>query len=161
MTNINVGMSEIQTSKLPGVILSAPGLGSCIGLTMYDTAIKAAGMVHIVLPDSSINENPVISGKYADKAIPELLNRMSQLGAKKQNLVVKIAGGAQMFNLDKGGNILNIGIRNVIAVKAALNKEGLVLTGSDTGGNKGRTLKLNVATGVVTVRIIGQQELEI
>lgn len=161
MTIINVGMSEIQVSKSPGTTLVAPGLGSCIGLTMYDPINKVAGMVHVVLPDSTITKTPPLPGKYADIAIPKILEQMVQAGAKKEKLIVKIAGGAQMFNLQQGGNILNIGVRNAIAVKAALSKEGLILSTADTGGNKGRTLKLDVSTGKVFVKVIGQQEIEL
>ena len=162
MTIINVGMGEIQVSKSQGTYLAAPGLGSCIGVTVYDPKVKVAGMVHVVLPDSSNSNKEITSpGKYADTAIPELLDKVTKLGAIKSNLIVKISGGAQMFNLEKGGNILNIGMRNNIAVKAALSKEGLILKAADVGGNKGRTVKLEVSTGRVSVRIIGQQEIEL
>jgi chemotaxis protein CheD len=162
MNIINVGMGELQVTKHTGTALVAPGLGSCIGLIMYDSKAKVAGMVHVVLPDSAnAGVNGSLPGKYADSAIPELLNNMVKVGASKSNIVVKIAGGAQMFNLEKGGNILNIGIRNTIAVKAALNKENLSIKASDTGGNKGRTFKIEIATGKVYVRSIGQQEVEL
>mgnify|MGYP001306451464 CR=1 FL=1 len=160
MVNINVGMGEIKLSKTPGTYLVAPGLGSCIGLIMYDPKISLAGMVHVVLPDSSATTKEIYSqGKYADLAIPELLKRMINEGANKNNLVVTMAGGAQMFTLEKGSNVLNIGMRNAVAVKAALNKEGLKISASDTGGNKGRTLKIEVSTGIVYVKSIGQAEV--
>lgn len=162
MTNINVGMSEICVSKVPGTTIIAPGLGSCIGLIMYDPNVKVAGMAHIVLPDSKSNrEEKFNPGKFADTAVPELLSKVLELGASKHNLIVKISGGAQMFNLGKGTNVLNIGLRNTIAVKAALNKEGLVLKAFDTGGNRGRTVKILTTTGTVYVRCIGQDEVEL
>lgn len=162
MTNINVGMGEIQISNAQNAVIAAPGLGSCIGLIMYDPVAKIGGMAHVVLPDSTSNtKTQALPGKYADTAVPELLNQLIKKGASKNQLIIKIAGGAQMFNLEKGGNILNIGLRNVVAVKAALTKEGLNVKGADTGGNKGRTLKLDIATGKVIVKIIGQQEIEI
>lgn len=159
---VNVGMGETRVTNSVATCLVAPGLGSCIGVTLYDPLIKVGGMVHVVLSDSSaVNKEILLAGKYADIAIPDVLQKMYKLGAKKQNLVVKIAGGSQMFNLEKGANILNVGMRNTIAVKVALSKEGISLKSSDTGGNRGRTLKLDIATGVVTVRIIGQLEQEI
>ncbi|EKE03105.1 MAG: CheD, stimulates methylation of MCP protein [uncultured bacterium] len=158
---MNVRMGEIKVSKSPGAKLMAPGLGSCIGLTMYDPVVKAAGLAHVVLPDSSCNNKPnTLPGKYADIAVPNLLEQMRQLGAKKENIITKIAGGSQMFSFEKGSNILNIGMRNTIAVKAALSKEGLHISSSNTGGNKGRTLQIDVLTGNVYVKIIGQQEVE-
>jgi len=99
-------------------------------------------------------------GKYADIAVPNLLDQMYRLGARKNNIVTKIAGGAQMFSFEKGSNVLNIGLRNTIAVKSALNKEGLSIQASNTGGTKGRTVQIDVLTGNAYVKIIGQQEIE-
>jgi len=162
MTNINVGMGELHVSKSPDVVLIAPGLGSCIGLIMYDPIAKIGGMAHVVLPDSAnAKSNNVLLGKYADTAIPGLLNSLLKIGAKKSNIMVIMAGGAQMFNLDKGSNILNIGMRNVIAVKAALSKEKLNVKSSDTGGNTGRTLRIEISTGKAYVKSIGQPEGEL
>lgn len=159
---INIGMSQIEITSKPGTLLVAPSLGSCIGLGIYDPVIKLGGMAHIVLPggDKALkpDEKP---GKYADTAIPELLSKLLSMGAVKSRLVIKMAGGAQMFNIQQGSNILNIGMRNTIAVKAALSKEGLDIKNSDTGGNKGRTFKLDVATGVYSVKLIGQNECEL
>lgn len=159
---INIGMSQIEVSSKPGTILTAPSLGSCIGLAIYDPVSKIGGMAHIVLPESAKtlkeNEN---QGKYADTAIPEILKKMFSMGANKNKFIIKMAGGAQMFNLQKGANVLNIGFRNTIAVKSALSKEGLEITKSDTGGNKGRTFKLDVQTGAFSVKIIGQTEVEL
>lgn len=162
MNILNVGMGEIKISKSPDAVIAAPGLGSCIGLAIYDPIIKLGGMAHIVLPDSSsINKPGTLPGKYADLAIPEILDQMIKMGARKRNLIIKIAGGAQMFSFEKGGNVLNIGMRNAIAVKAMLSKEGLTIKANDTGGNKGRTVRLDISSGKVYVKIIGQQEVEI
>lgn len=158
---INIGMSQIEVASKPGTILVAPSLGSCIGLALFDPVSKIAGMVHIVLPDSTkITKETEMPGKYADTAIPEILQKMFAMGAKKNKLIIKIAGGAQMFNLQKNANVLNIGFRNTIAVKSALAKEHLEILKSDTGGNKGRTFKLDLDKGLFTVKIIGQNEIE-
>jgi len=90
-----------------------------------------------------------------------MLKKLFAVGANKNKLIVKMAGGAQMFNLEKGANVLNIGLRNTLAVKTALSKEGLTLVKSDTGGNKGRTFKLDVQTGIFSVKLIGQEEVEL
>jgi len=163
MSNIiNIGMSQMEVTSKPGTVLSAPSLGSCIGLALYDPVSKVAGMVHIVLPDSTkltkVNEPP---GKYADTAVPEIIKKMIAMGSNKNTLIIKIAGGAQMFTLQQGSNVLNIGFRNALAVKAALTKEGLIVKTTETGGNKGRTFKIDVQTGVFTVKIIGQDEVEL
>jgi chemotaxis protein CheD len=159
---INIGMSQIEVSSRPGTVFIAPSLGSCIGLAIYDPESKVGGMAHIVLPDSTkITKENETPGKYADTAVPEMLKKMLSIGANKNKFIIKIAGGAQMFNLQKGSNVLNIGFRNIIAVKTALSKEGLKIVKSDTGGNKGRTFKLDVQTGFFSVKIIGQNEVEL
>ncbi len=161
MKVINIGMGEIYITDNASTVLVAPGLGSCIGLTMFDPDKRIGAMAHIVLPESMHNKKQALPGKYANEAVPELLNGMIKLGAKKDNIVVKISGGAQMFTLEKGANVLNIGVRNVIAVKKVLQEEGLKIKNSDTGGNKGRTMRLDVGSGSVFVKIIGQQEIEL
>ena len=89
MTNINVGMGEIQVSNSSGTTITAPGLGSCIGLTMYDPNAIVAGMVHVVLPDSTASTKEInLLGKYADTAVPELLAQMIKIGAVKRNLII-------------------------------------------------------------------------
>jgi len=159
---INIGMSQIEVTSKLGTVLVAPSLGSCIGLAIYDPTSKIGGMAHIVLPDSEkVFKKNEFEGKYADTAVPEILKKMISMGANKNKLVVKIAGGAQMFTLQKGSNVLNIGFRNTIAVKAALSKEGLTLVKADTGGNKGRTFKLDIQTGSFSVKLIGQNEVEL
>lgn len=159
---INIGMGQTEVSSKPGTVLAAPSLGSCIGLGLYDPVSKIAGMVHIVLPDSTKVLKPnELPGKYADTAVPEVLKKMISMGADKNKLIIKIAGGAQMFTMQEGSNVLNIGFRNTVAVKTALNKEGLDIKKTDTGGNKGRTFKLDVQTGLFSVKIIGQDEIEL
>ena len=159
---INVGMSQIEVSSNPETVLMAPGLGSCIGLAIFDTEKKIGGMAHVVLPDSSkITKTDEPLGKYADTAVPELFKRLEALGANNKNYVIKIAGGSQMFNFKQESNVLNIGCRNIIAVKAALTKHGASIKKADTGGNKGRTFKLDLNTGKFSVKIIGQDEIEI
>lgn len=159
---INVGMSKIEVAVNSDTFLVAPSLGSCIGLAIYDPTTKIAGMAHIVLPDSQklTKENEML-GKYADTAVPQMLSKLIAMGANRNKLIIKMAGGAQMFTLQKGSNVLNIGFRNTIAVKAALSKENLDILKSDTGGNKGRTFKLDVKTGCFSVKLIGQNEVEL
>ena len=159
MNILNVGMGEIKISKTPGDVIVAPGLGSCIGLIVFDPTTKVAAMAHVVSPDSSISRTPeIIPGKFGDTALTELIRLMTEYKCNKANLKVVIAGGSQMFNLEKGTNVLNIGMRNTISVKATINSNGLPLIASDTGGNRGRTLKIDVATCSITVRHVGEDE---
>lgn len=163
MQEINVKMGELELATRPGVILSAPSLGSCIGFAVYDTKSRMAGMAHIVLPDSAIGQGRTTEekpGKYADTAVPSLVGKMLSLGSKPENLIIKIAGGAQMFNLKGNENVINIGSRNTAAVHQAIKDMGLRVNKEDTGGNKGRTIKLNAFNGMFYLKIIGQQEVE-
>lgn len=162
MTTISVGMGEIKLSKCKGDVLFAPGMGSCVGVSFYDKAKQIGCMAHVVLPESHKNRlDDAKKGKYADIAIPAMIEEIEKLGAKKSDIIVKISGGAQMFNFESGSNVMNIGMRNVIAVKAALKKEGLVVSKNHTGGNKGRTLKLSMETGIMSVKCIGEKEVEL
>ncbi len=163
MQELHLGIGKLEITTKPGVILVTPGLGSCIGLAVYDKKSRMAGMAHVALPDSSICRGRDISneyGKYADTAVPAILERMLSLGSKRENLVIKIVGGASMFSFNSNTNLLNIGYKNTIAVKKAIAEMGLVINKADTGGNKGRTFKLNVLKGTFYLRTIGNKEIE-
>ncbi len=142
-------MGEIEVSKRTGEELVARGLGSCIGLALIDRSSGVAGMAHIVLPESNgSNHEP---GKFADLAVPALLAQMQEAGAVTRRLDVVMAGGARMFELGE----MDIGARNADAVKAGLAKAGLSIRAAETGGNRGRTLRLTVGDFEVTVKEAG------
>ncbi|OPX64517.1 MAG: Chemoreceptor glutamine deamidase CheD [Methanoregula sp. PtaU1.Bin006] len=129
-----IGIGEYRVGSFPMMTI---GLGSCIGLTLYDESLKAGAMVHIMLPDSSgRTDRP---GKYADTAIPLLLNELSKLGSRKgSSIVAKMAGGACMF--EYFGANLNIGERNAERVKNILKDHGIKLVAEDCGGKVGRSV---------------------
>ncbi len=154
-TSLKVGLGQLVVSGDPTDVLAALGLGSCIGLTVFDPVAKVGGMVHVMLPESDIASRPGPEGKYADTAIPALVAAVRRLGAEPGRLVCKMAGGAQMFGNGSGAGMLNIGSRNAIAVRAALQAAGLRLKSAQTGGNFGRTLEMRIGSGVVTVRTVG------
>ena len=163
MHEINVKMGEIELTTKAGVVLVTSGLGSCIGLAVYDKKSRMAGMAHIVLPASNTVSTENIDdkqGKYANIAVPSLLEKMLSLGSKKEDLIIKIVGGAQMFNFKNSSSALNIGRRNIIAVKNAVEDIGLCIHKSHTGGNKGRTFSLNVLNGTFYLKITSQKEIE-
>ncbi len=154
--SLKVGLGQLVVSSDPTDVLVAVGLGSCIGLVMADTSRKVAGMVHVMLPDSALHTSgQMLHGKYADTAIPALLDAVLRLGADRNRLVIKMAGGSQMFSSGSGAGVLNIGTRNAVAVRESLSKAGLKLQAAQTGGSVGRTLDVTVGTGVVTVRAVG------
>jgi chemotaxis protein CheD len=153
---INVGMGEIFISSNKNEALAACGLGSCIGLAMYEPERKIAGMAHLVLPDSKISsKEDELPGKFVDLGFNYLLESMKKLGASPDKIIISIAGGAQMFDLNNKVNVLNIGLRNITAVKAALENKKLKLKTEDTGGNKGRTMVITTETGIVSIKTIG------
>lgn len=154
---IKVGIAELKVAKAP-INLSSAGLGSCVGICLYDSQTKIGGLAHIMLPDSSQTRNSVNKAKFADTAVPALVSEMLKLGATKSNIIAKIAGGAQMFVFPGASEIMRIGERNVEAVKRALSKEGIPLVAHDTGGNYGRTIELYTASGNLYIRTIEHGE---
>lgn len=155
-----VGLGEMQVSKEPSVVLTCLGLGSCISLCAYDPASKIAGMAHIVLP-SSEGRDAGKSPKYADTAVPALVEEMRKLGASERRLIVKMAGGAQMSNGAGSSAIFKIGERNIEIAKATLAKHKIRLVSSELGGKNGRTVKLHVDSGRVSVTTKGSASTDI
>jgi chemotaxis protein CheD len=145
----SVRMGEIEVSKRTGEELVARGLGSCIGLALIDRLSGVAGMAHIVLPESGGSENQ--PGKFADLAVPALIAEMQKAGAVTRRLDAVLAGGARMFDLGE----MDIGARNATAVKAGLARAGLRVRAAETGGDRGRTLRLTVGEFEVTVKEAG------
>lgn len=149
---VSVSIGQIAVSKDRDDVLVAYGLGSCIGVTVFDSASGVAGLIHVLLPDSEGRAvNPAEPGRFADTGIDGLLRQMSNAGVNPRRLVVKIAGGASV--LGPGNNErFKIGERNAEAIKERLKQHGLYPAASDIGGTKGRTLELHVASGKTFVR---------
>lgn len=151
---IKVGMADLNVALKTGV-LKTTGLGSCVGLTLYDSRAKVAGMAHVMLPSSDIaREGQINIHKYADTAIPELIRRMTELGAIVSRLEAKMAGGAQMFAFGGMNDTMRIGPRNVESCKAKLEEYSIPLLAEDTGGNYGRTIEFNCETGLLVIRSV-------
>ena len=152
---IKVGMADLNICKAPNVITTL-GLGSCIGLTLYDPVTKIGGMVHYMLPDSTKVRNNSNIAKFGDTGIRELLNRVVAAGASRTRLVAKIAGGARMFEVSGLSEVGNIGARNAEAAKEMLKELGIRLIAEDTGLNYGRTVELHCATGEFHIKAVGK-----
>ncbi len=146
-----VGMGEIFITASPNAVLSCFGLGSCVAVCAYDNQEKFGGMAHIVLPQNNNlpGNNPA---KFADTAVPLLLNEMIKRGSVKNRLIVKIAGGAQMTLAPGLRDTFKTGERNLAQILSVLQKENITLAAADTGGSIGRTVKLYIGTGRVTVK---------
>lgn len=151
---IKVGMADLNVLHTEG-ILKTLGLGSCVGVTLYDPKLKVAGMAHVMLPSSDIaKEGNINIAKYADTAIPEMIGKMTGLGAAVMRLEAKIAGGAQMFHFAGNSDTMRIGPRNVDSCKFILQQYKIPLLAEDTGGNFGRTIEFDCLTGILTVRSV-------
>lgn len=152
---IRVGMADLNVCKSPDIITTL-GLGSCIGLTLYDPVTKIGGMVHYMLPDSTQMRNNSNIAKFADTGIDELLRRVVKAGASRTRLVAKIAGGAKMFEVSGMSNVGNIGERNAIAARDKLKELNIRLLAEDTGLNYGRTVELHCETGEFYIKAVGK-----
>jgi len=157
-----VGLGELKAGTRTDQVLVCYGLGSCIGLTLYDSVARVGVMVHVVLPESSLSRGQNLQpGKFADTAVPAAVAEALRVGALKSRLVARIAGGARMLNVVGAGSKLDIGSRNIEGVRAALVEHGLRLAADDTGGTYGRTLQLFVRTGRLLVSTVGRGEREL
>lgn len=152
-----VGIADMKMAKGSGMLVTY-ALGSCIGICLYDPAIRLAALIHIMLPLNmeTGRKSPL---KYADTGIRETVREMERRGASKNRLVAKIAGGARMFDVGGGGSLGNIGQRNIESVHMTLKREGIRLLKEDVGGTAARTLLFDVATGQCCVRSYGKPEV--
>lgn len=153
---IKVGMADLNVCNSP-YALTTLGLGSCVGIVLYDPRSKIAGMVHIMLPDSTKIINNGNKAKFADTGIDTLIQKMITIGVKREFLVAKIAGGAQMFNFNSNNDMMRIGERNVEATKMKLKELGIRILAEDTGANYGRTIEFYPETGELHVRSVGKE----
>lgn len=144
----NVRMGELKVSNRVGEQLGVIGIGSCIALALTDSEAQVAGMAHVVLPVSAGGpvEQP---GKYADTAVPALLEAVLGLGARKRRINAVLIGGARMFATG-----MDIGSRNAEAVTEHLRGIGIPIRASDVGGTRGRSARLSIG-GEVTSQMVG------
>ena len=151
---VKVGMADLNMSRHPGMLITL-GLGSCVGVALYDSTTKIIGLAHVMLPSSDMVKSNINPAKFADTAIDLLVDKMIKLGAQKGAISAKLAGGAQMFSFSSNNDILRIGFRNVEASKEALKKIGIPIIAEDTGGNYGRTIELYSDDGRLVIKTIG------
>ncbi len=157
---IKVGMADLQSSRHP-CVLTTLGLGSCVGIALYDPDRKVVGLAHIMLPSSQQARNNSNIAKFADTAIIRLVEDMIAIGASRSQIVAKLAGGAQMFSFNDASEMLRIGARNVSASKEMLQLLKIPILAEDTGGNYGRTIEISSENGKLMIRTIGHGVKEI
>ena len=157
---IKVGMADYKTGRFPSSLISY-GLGSCVGIALYDGVTKIGGLSHIMLPDSTQARSADNPAKFANTALPIMLDEMIKMGALRSRITAKIAGGAQMFTFANATDIMRVGQRNAEAVRMLLKKMDIKIIADDTGGNYGRTVELKLDTGIYLVRTIDKGEKEL
>ena len=153
--SIKVGMADLKVAKAPDSLITL-GLGSCIGLTLYDPVAKIGGMVHYMLPDSTKLKNNANIAKFGDTGIKELYRQMIAKGASPRRMVAKIAGGAKMFEVSGLSTIGNVGERNAEQAKIMLRELKIPLIAEDTGLNYGRTVELFCEDGRFHIKAVGK-----
>ena len=153
--NLVVGMADMLASNDSQAHLVTYSLGSCVGVVIYDSAIKVGGLLHAMLPDSTINSDRADAKPYmfVDTGLPALFHAVYALGGLKQRLTVKLVGGAEFLDEKK---IFNIGQRNVESVIAMLARNAVRLVARETGGHDSRTVRLELATGNLTIESPGK-----
>lgn len=153
--NLVVGIGDMLASNDATATLVTYSLGSCVGITIYDPIAKVGGMLHAMLPDSTINPERAASRPFmfVDTGLPAMFHAVYALGGLKHRLAIKLAGGAEFLDTNK---VFNIGRRNIEIVEAMLARNAVQLESSVTGGRDSRTMRLDLTTGAVTLDIPGK-----
>jgi len=159
MKSLVVAISDSQASADPEATLVTYALGSCIAVILHEPQRKVGGMLHYMLPDSALDRDKAARNPFmfADTGIPKLFEQVRGLGANPKRLTVRLAGGAQVLDTQ---NVFDIGKRNYLAAKKALWKLGLFVSSEAVGGDRSRTVRLEVSTGRSWLREGGRQESE-
>jgi len=152
-----VRMGELAISDTPGDVLVSLGLGSCIGLALVDKRAGVAGLAHIVLPATTGTPKPGAMNKFADHAVPALVDGMVERGASRMFLQASLIGGASMF-AGAASNTLEVGSRNAVAVRELVARRRVPVVAEAVGGSRGRTVRVDVTSGTVSVREAGGTE---
>lgn len=150
-----IGIGQMMVSSEATAILSAPNLGSCLGIAIYDPIKKQGGLIHCLLPLSKSNPDKAASEPctFVDTGVVTLLNELVRLGSQKKDLEIIVAGGS---NINDSNNVFEIGVKNYTILKKILWKNNLLLKGEDVGSNVSRTVSLHIGSGEVFVKVNGE-----
>jgi chemotaxis protein CheD len=159
-TQLVVGISDCVVSNDAAAVLVTYALGSCIAVSIYDPMARVGGLLHIMLPESQIDQQRAEQTPFmfADTGVPLLFRKAYEQGAAKARLVVRLAGGAQVMD---DARIFNIGKRNYLAVRKILWKAGVFIQAEAVGGDVSRTVRLDLSSGSFWIREGGTKEWEI
>lgn len=155
-----VKVAEWAVERGDGVIVTL-GLGSCVAIMLHDAEAAVGGMAHVLLPSRSLARDATNPAKFPETAVPLLLEHLTALGAARGRLVAKLAGGASMFAQLMSPGTMQMGERNVVAVREALRRHAIPIVGEAVGGERGRSVRFHVRTGRVEIRAVGANGLVI
>ncbi len=153
-----VHIGSLEVSADPDDVLVAYGLGSCVTVCLYDRVARIGGMLHALLPEAANSKRISHPARFVDRGMDALLAALKAKGAKHTRLTVQLCGGASLLPWPEFDGLRNIGERNIQAAQKAILKAGLRIHAQDTGGALGRTVRLYIATGQVTVRTLERAE---
>ncbi len=145
-----VRVADLQVAGTGDVLITV-GLGSCVAIVLFDAVARIGGMAHVLLPSPALSRDDGNPAKFPQTAVPRLLELMSQCGASPRRLTGRLVGGASMFASLAAPGTIQMGDRNVVASRQALNQHGIPLTGEAVGGDYGRTARFNVGEGRLEV----------
>lgn len=157
---IEVAMADMKISQNPAKLITR-GLGSCVGITIYDPVTKTGGMVHTMLPDidkARIKSNPI---RFVNYGIRKMVEDLENQGCARGRLVAKLFGGAHMFSFITSESVLNVGEKNTETARQVLSELGIKISADETGGTFGRTIELNLENGKVLVRTVAFGDKEV
>lgn len=156
-TSVGVGLGEVAVSQNRDEILVAFGLGSCVGIGAYDPIKGIAGLLHAVLPEP-LNGSDLTSTKYVGNGINKLFEEMIKKGAVRERLIIRMVGGANMLTSPGLSKTFDIGTRNIAMAQSILEAQKMKVVSQNVGGNTGRTFRVYVVDGKMTIRMIGEKE---
>lgn len=156
---VRVGVAALAVASGSGLLVTL-GLGSCVAIVLWDGAARVGGMAHVLLPGPELSRDASNPAKFPCTAVPLLVRQMRAAGAGER-LTARLVGGASMFRSLLASAGVNVGERNVVAARAALTVAGIPIAAEDVGGQHGRSVRFDVASGHVEVRTLrtGQREL--
>lgn len=158
--SFTIGLAEQKITMAPNKLVTL-ALGSCIGLVLYDSAVKIAGMVHIMLPTAMPSAVVTNRFKFADTAIVDLLTLMCGAGAARPRIKAKMAGGAHMFKTTSTMDIMNVGQRNIAMCKKVLDEQNIAVISEETGGSNGRSIEFCCESGLLSVRTVSPKAIKV
>jgi chemotaxis protein CheD len=162
MTMTRVRVADYAVARGDSAVLTTVGLGSCVAIILHDSRARVGALAHVLLPSEELSRDRSNPAKFPGTIVPVMLDEMAALGAGDvRRITARLVGGAKMFGSLMGTGSLNVGERNIIASREALERAGVEVAAEDVGGDHGRTVYLHVADGRVEVRSIrkGTREL--